>query len=250
MESADFDLSETNCVVDSSENISLPIIHPNVIRSSKSIVAEDPKIAESEYLTISDEDFTPEIINEEKNGISNSQVKNSIGSSVMDSVAEDITLVKANHPLIAKSKSKLKMNKLLESIVGSKELMQSLEEPLLNAKDLSKTTSATYTNRLSLKFSPPPKTTERTTKQRNRLLEEFFIISAPLALVDKVKLIDFAYLPPSILYQYPNLPENKNWYYIIYLNSEKRKSVKSFAFPNGLKVKVVDPTESMSEAQT
>lgn len=31
--------------------------------------------------------------------------------------------------------------------------------------------------------------------------------------------------------------------------SEKRKSIKDFAFPSGLRVRVVNPTESMSEAQ-
>jgi len=32
-------------------------------------------------------------------------------------------------------------------------------------------------------------------------------------------------------------------------HSEKRKSVKSFVFPEGIKVKGIDLTESMSEAQ-
>lgn len=211
MGSVDFDLTATNRVADSLENMSSPVIHP-----SKAIPIEDTKVAESEHLTITDEDFTPEIIEEEKNGVANSWVKNSVGSSIIESVTEDTKAEKANHPLIAKAKVKLKMNKLLESIVGSNKLMQSLKEPLFNTKNLSKTQSSVHTNRFSLKFPPPPKTAEITTKQPIKLFEEFFIISAPLDLVDAVKLVDFAYLPPSILYKYPNLPENSDWYYSLH----------------------------------
>lgn len=226
-ESIDFDLSmskpNTNRIVDSIENanVSSPVIGP---MKNKEAQVEEIKhnvaaSQQSDNLSITDEDFTPEIIEEAKNPV-NPQLKDSLKSSessVIASVTEDIIAQE-----MPKAKAKLRMNELLCSIVGSHKLMQSLKEPLASSKGASKTPSANFssTGGFSLKFPPPPKTASTTIQKlantrKARLFEEFFIISAPLDLVDKAKLIDFAYLPPSVLYQYPNLPEHRNWYFLI-----------------------------------
>eukprot|EP00826_Nyctotherus_ovalis_P014474 TRINITY_DN14037_c0_g1_i1.p1 TRINITY_DN14037_c0_g1~~TRINITY_DN14037_c0_g1_i1.p1 ORF type:complete len:264 (+),score=56.16 TRINITY_DN14037_c0_g1_i1:73-864(+) len=226
-ESIDFDLSmskaNTNRIADGLENtnMSSPVIGPLKNKEPQPEEIKHKVVAsqQSENLSITDEDFTPEIIEEAKNLV-NPQLKDSLKSSessVIASVTEDIVAQE-----MPKTRTKLRVNELLCSIVGSHKLMQSLKEPLGSSKVASKTPSATFssTGGFSLKFPPPPKTAgsarqKLVSKRRTRLFEEFFIISAPLDLVDKVKLIDFAYLPPSILYQYPNLPEHRNWYLLI-----------------------------------
>lgn len=62
----------------------------------------------------------------------------------------------------------------------------------------------------------PVNETERSVnsgKPRNRLFEEFFIIGAPSSTVSEVAIKDSARVEPSILLQYPDLPQNANWYY-------------------------------------
>lgn len=51
-------------------------------------------------------------------------------------------------------------------------------------------------------------------KHSKRLFEEFFVIGADAQSVDTQKIKEFSIIPPKKLYQYPNLPENKNEYYI------------------------------------
>lgn len=120
------------------------------------------------------------------------------------------------------------MTELSRSIVGSQQVIKSLRYDLQSHKpELAVTNSVrmtyTPTGRLLLTIPPPPKIPQSSmTKSRsshveiaqmpkNRLFEEFFIISAPFSQVDSAKLTDFAYLPPTVIFQYPNLPENANW---------------------------------------
>jgi len=102
---------------------------------------------------------------------------------------------------------------------------------------------------VGLPIQPTNEVIEITHKQRNRLFEEFFIIGAMPSVLNSIPIKDSVNIQPTVLYQYPNLPQNINWYHSEITNSDKRRSVKTFAFPEGLRVRPIDLTESMSEAQ-
>ena len=72
--------------------------------------------------------------------------------------------------------------------------------------DTQKLTTISSTDETETLSTPPPPVT------RKRLFEEFFIIGAPASAVDAVTINGMTYLPPSILFQYPNLPEYSTWY--------------------------------------
>jgi len=44
-----------------------------------------------------------------------------------------------------------------------------------------------------------------------RLFEEFFVVGCDQESVENVKMKDFAFVKPTKLFQYPNLPEDKDW---------------------------------------
>jgi hypothetical protein len=102
---------------------------------------------------------------------------------------------------------------------------------------------------VGLPVQPMNEVIEITHKPRNRLFKEFFIIGAIPSVFNSTVIKDSVYIQPTVLYQYPNFPQNINWYFIKPTNSDKRRSVKTFAFAGGLKVRGIDLTESMSEAQ-
>lgn len=92
----------------------------------------------------------------------------------------------------------------------------------------------------------PPKKSE----EFGKLFEEFFIIGIDPKSLEGHPIKGNKLLRPENLAMYPNLPQNSNWYftYEIKLNSERRKAVKDFCFPEGVKVTELKQTDSMSEA--
>lgn len=49
------------------------------------------------------------------------------------------------------------------------------------------------------------------TEAKKKLFEDFFVIGADLQSIEKIKTKDPVFIQPKRLFQYPNLPENKNW---------------------------------------
>ncbi len=45
-----------------------------------------------------------------------------------------------------------------------------------------------------------------------RIFDEFFVIGTDSEGLEGAKIKDFAFVKPKKLFQYPNLPEDKNWY--------------------------------------
>ncbi len=45
-----------------------------------------------------------------------------------------------------------------------------------------------------------------------RLFEEFFVVGVDAEAAEGVKIKEFAFVKPKKLYQYPNRPEDQNWY--------------------------------------
>jgi len=95
---------------------------------------------------------------------------------------------------ILEMKKKIPVNEISNSIAGGHKLME-----VSKAKTSLKLTLPTL-NKSVHEFL-----------HNDRLFEEFFIISAPLSAIDSMSIP--GYLPSSILFQYPNLPENSDWYY-------------------------------------
>ena len=88
-------------------------------------------------------------------------------------------------------------------------------------------------------------------KEVPKLFEEFFIVGVEqkvLEVTSESMQRDTTYVIPEILFQYPNLPEHKNWFVCLVNISERRKAVKDFCFPEGGKLTELKKTDSMSEA--
>jgi hypothetical protein len=67
------------------------------------------------------------------------------------------------------------------------------------------------------KPTPTPTPTTAGTSTPNsklRIFEEFFVVGVDRETVANVKIHDVLYMPPTTLLQYPNKPENENWYVI------------------------------------
>ncbi len=120
--------------------------------------------------------------------------------------------------------AKIPINELSSSIVASHKLMQAIQQQ--NSKDVEQKTEDCVSSANSVPHCRPGPSLVLTLpllpsdshpvvampQSKQRLFDEFFIIGAEPSAVESLKVSDVAYLPPSVLFQYPNLPENSDWY--------------------------------------
>lgn len=221
VKSEDFELSITEYAV--SNTIRTPEASQEVQMHPKVKTKEELNKEHDILSTKKSEDFNSEMLEEEKESIVGSQIETP-KSSMMDSAAGKYISQRQSrfldNTVVKRARRNLMVSELSKSIVGSQRFIKSLKSSFQDCDISSKTpTKLTFSpsGRLQLQLPQRPATSKPTetpplTKHQNHLFEEFFIISAPLSSVDNLKINDFAFLPPTVLFQYPNLPEHREWY--------------------------------------
>jgi len=204
---------EDNTSVIKSEDFDLSITKSNGIDIGRTIKAsQDINSYSKEMMNLKEES-----IEEVKESMIGSQIETP-KSSMMNSVAGKYISNRQSNCImdliVTKARRNFMMNELSSSIVGSRKFIKSLKSSFQACETPSRM-NYSPTGRLQLKLPSKFNSTETSTtlisSPKTHLFEEFFIISAPLSSVETVKIIDFAYLPPTVLFQYPNLPENTDW---------------------------------------
>lgn len=76
----------------------------------------------------------------------------------------------------------------------------------------------------------------------SKLFDEFFIFGVSKEIALSEEFPEAKYFPPTLLFQYPNLPQH--------INCPKCKSAKDFCFPHGVKIQELDPKSSMNRIQS
>lgn len=214
------------------EKLPSPLIKPNMMENRPQTGNEDFEFVTEIIQEPSEKEENKNIDDE----ILQSDDENSEIKTPEKSISNPIEILVPDKPKdMQKFTKDSKIKQLTNSIVAGNKLMSAIKK--LQNDDIEK--SKNLKEKHALKISPPPlskdtpfivmpppNVVQNSPKQksgivipdppvRKRIFEEFFILGVTKETVNSTILTDISYMPPQIIFQYPNLPINSNWYFII-----------------------------------
>lgn len=126
-----------------------------------------------------------------------------------------MSLVLSFYNIVPKFKHIIAGNRLSNAIIGNSKLNPNPDDMIDTALEFKNTNR--NPDSISQFIHEPPKFIESRNSiiiksEENKLFEEFFIIGEFPDVIDSIEIVSMNYLPSKVIFQYPGLNENENWY--------------------------------------